>query len=97
MDSEGRTNDDDNDGNTPNASEDQSVSSWLEDFRRDDTTTVYSYTSPWLSNYTMSNLCCTISNLLSSLGSALERRLEKLAYRAGIGNYAEAEKFYVEI
>ncbi len=59
-----------------------------------DSATIYSYYSTWSSNYTMTNLPGPgrlLGKLLSSAGSTLERRLGKLAYRAGIGSLAKAE------
>ncbi|KLO14325.1 hypothetical protein SCHPADRAFT_318869 [Schizopora paradoxa] len=69
---------------------------WIEDLHRDQSTISYSYFSTYSTNYTMSNLVGPgrlLGNLYSKAGSSLERRLGKLAYRAGIGGHAKAEAY----
>jgi len=63
-------------------------------FLRGDSETIYSYFSTWSTNYTMSNLPGPgriVGNIFSRAGSSLERRLGKIAYRKGVGDYAKAE------
>lgn len=66
----------------------------LDELRRDDASVItYSYASTWSSNQTMSNLVGPgrlLGKLYSWAGSSLERRLRKVALRAGIGSYARA-------
>lgn len=76
-----------------------SESSWLEDLQENDSTTIYSYYSTWSSNYTMSNLegpGRLLGNLYSRAGSILERRLGKLAYRAGSSKIAKADSILLD-
>ncbi len=78
-----------------NSKSPQPASSWLDDILRNDSTTVYTYHSTWSSNYTMSNIAGPgrlLGNLLSSTGLTLERRVGKLAYRAGLGAFSKAEE-----
>lgn len=70
-----------------------SSTSFLDELREDDTTTVYSYFSTVSTNYTISNLPGPgrlLGNLFSRAGSALEKRLGKLINRATLKAYAEA-------
>ncbi|KLO10504.1 hypothetical protein SCHPADRAFT_514933 [Schizopora paradoxa] len=76
------------DGGIPGES--PSPTSLIDDFRRDDAT--YSYASTWSTNYTTSNLVGAgriLGNLYSRAGSSLEKRLGRIAYRAGIGSQAQ--------
>ncbi|KLO14326.1 hypothetical protein SCHPADRAFT_318909 [Schizopora paradoxa] len=74
-----------------------SNSSWLDELQLEgdhDASTVYTYTSSWSTNYTMSNLVGPgrlLGKLYSRAGSSLERGIGKLAYRAGLGSQAKAE------
>ncbi len=86
-------------GNTDSANLPPSTLSWLDDLLQDDSTTIYSYTSTWSSNFTTSNLPGPgriLGNLFSTAGLALERRLGKLAYRAGLGTFAKSEASFRE-
>lgn len=61
---------------------------------QDDSESVYSYSSTFSTNYTMSNLPGPgrlLGNIFSKAGSSLEHGLGKIAYRAGVGAYAKLE------
>lgn len=66
----------------------------LDELRRDDASALtYSYFSTDSTNQTKSNLVGTgrlIGKFYSWAGSSLERRLGRIALRAGIGRYAKA-------
>ncbi|KLO08242.1 hypothetical protein SCHPADRAFT_615212 [Schizopora paradoxa] len=68
-------------------------SSFLDELREDDTTTVYTYHSTWSTNYTMSNLPGPgrlLGNFYSRAGRTLERRLGRIVNRAAINEYEDA-------
>lgn len=67
-------------------------SSFLNELRGDNTTTVYSYYSEWSTNYTTSNLPGpgrNLGNFYSWLGASLERRLAKRAEKAAVKKYEQ--------
>ncbi|KLO10519.1 hypothetical protein SCHPADRAFT_906835 [Schizopora paradoxa] len=69
------------------------LSSFLDELRNDDTTTVYSYFSTVSTNYTMSNLPGPgrlLGNFYSRAGRALEKRLGRIVNRAAIKEYEDA-------
>lgn len=75
------------------------VASLVNDFQQDQTTTIYSYTSAFSTNYTTSNLPGPgriIGNLYSWAGSAFERRLGKIVNRSALKAYSEAKSLILK-
>ncbi|KLO05794.1 hypothetical protein SCHPADRAFT_712388 [Schizopora paradoxa] len=69
------------------------LSSFLDELREGDATTIYSYFSTWSTNYTMSNLPGPgrlLGNLYSKAGVSLEKRLASLVSRAARREYEDA-------